>query len=99
MFAKLAQFRSPRLITARGGESHDRYSARSSFASAPRLRRPALICRWVERRSGTLECTWHVEASKISAVNEPGDRSRFGRSRGSHQLEVVGKQPTRSAAA
>jgi hypothetical protein len=96
MFAKLAQFRSLRLITARSGESHDRYSARSSFASTPR---PALICRWVERRSGTLECTWHVEASKISAVNEPGNRSRFGRSRGSHQLAVVEKQPTRSAAA
>jgi hypothetical protein len=99
MFAKLAQFRSPRPITAHSGESHDRYSARFSFASAPRLRRPVLVCRWVERRSGALECTWHVEASEISTANEPVNRPRFRQSRGSHQLGVVGKQPTRSAAA
>jgi len=99
MFAKLAQFRSPRPVTAHSGESHDRCSARFSFASAPRLCRPALICCWVEQQSGALECTWRVEASEISTANEPVNRSRFRRSHGSHQLGVVGKQPTRSAAA
>jgi hypothetical protein len=99
MFAKLAQFRSPRLVTAHSGESHDRCAARFSFASAPRLRRPALICCWVERRSGALECTWRVEASEISTANEPVNRSRFRQSHRSPRLGVVGKQPARSAAA
>jgi hypothetical protein len=99
MFAKLAQFRSPRPVTAQSGESRDRCSARFSFASAPRQRRPALVCCWVERQSGALECTWRVEASEISTANEPVNRWRFKRSHRSPRLGVVGKQSTPSAAA